>query len=188
MNVKKNVSLLSLIWIWVWAVATPVLCNGGEVKLTIYYSSRTALVREPFPIILEIQNDTNRKQTVFADLTWIERESLVPDGAQFEPAASKSTSESEMGDKPHLVIRSLIPVGEEKKHVASPKVAVDRNLVEIAPGRSVLLKIELPPECFGVGECSLEMMIRKGKEDIARSASVTITGVRKKVEKTPEQK
>ncbi len=186
MNVRNSVLLIFLTW--AWAVASPSLCSGGEVKLTVYYSNRTAVVGEPFPIVLEIKNDTNRKQTVFADLTWMERENRLPEGAQFAPDASKSTSESEMGDKPHLVIRSLIPVGEEKKHVASPKVAVDRNLVEIAPGRSVLLKIELPPECFGVGECSLEMMIRKGKEDIARSASVTITGVRKKVEKTPEQK
>jgi hypothetical protein len=161
------------------------VCLGQEVKVRLYTASSEAPWDESIPLILEIQNKTNKKQTVGLNPSF-EREEIIPKGVKMLPQLAET-----FGAKPdghlYVLVKCLVPLGKGARvRTGNPGPQVT-DYLEIKPGEAAFYKIDLLPGLLAESDCLLEAIIQSGEKEVARSNSVKVKGLKEKDAGAPEQ-
>jgi len=151
-------------------VGSPAPKAESKVSLTLYVRDPAIPEGEVSAIVLEITNGTD-KVCHIARQALYERDVIIPPGVNYVPPMVSREERPRTGVlEPRVKIH--VPLESELRFIGIRHPP--EGQLEVEPGQTGFLKIDLPGDAFAPGMCKIEAALYDGPDVKARSQSVEI--------------
>lgn len=149
----------------------------SRFNLVTYVREAQVIKGGPVSFVLEIKNNTDQKQKICKNIFYSQN-LIARKGVELEQAEKLPRKLPDVKDRLLVDVECLVP-----KPTSTPLPKEDLSFVEIAPGDTAFLKVEIPPGVFPEGECKFRVFLRRGEQEVARSQMQKIQCVAGKKDK-----
>lgn len=147
---------------------------GAEASVFLYTRSDPLKIGRPFPIVVEVENRSGDTLALIDRPVGIERRIDSQIGRNQAPDR-KSEVKAEATDRLRFRVVVTVPSGASRRHIApQPPGPVTPVEFTLGPGKSRLMRVDIPAEAFEHGACHMEVVLLKGSVVVDRSAPTAV--------------
>ena len=131
--------------------------NGDSlphVRLALYLQSTVVAYKAPVPIVIELSNDS-KVQMKLSGIVELRRVVEFPADKRHAPVMQRELKDL---TEHHITVECVVPAGSQLRHIQTRGRLLDKDIV-LNPGEEKLIKAELPPDAFEIGDCSIVVSI-----------------------------